>query len=151
MELAIRSARSGMRRGEGGPFGASIVNGRRVVAVAHNTVLATQDPTAHAEINALRAAARKLKTFDLRGHVMVSSTEPCPMCFSAIHWARLDRVVYGTRIADVQRRGFHELALSCRRLARLGRSRVKITSGFMERACRRLLEAWDGLESKQVY
>ncbi len=151
MELAIRSARAGMRRGEGGPFGACIVKGRRVVAAAHNTVLKTQDPTAHAEINAIRMAARKLKTFDLSGHSIVSTTEPCPMCFSAIHWARLDRVIYGTAIADVKRRGFHELVLSCRRLAKLGRSGVKVRSGFMLKECRKLLEAWDGLDHKQVY
>ena len=151
MELAICSARAGMRRGRGGPFGACIVRGLRVVACAHNSVLTSHDPTAHAEINAIRAAARKLKTFNLRGHVIYATTEPCPMCFAAIHWARLDRVVYGTAIADVRKRGFNELRVSCRTLARRGGSAVKITPGFMRPACRKLLAAWDGLKRKRVY
>ncbi len=101
MRLAIRSAQAGIRRAEGGPFGAAIVRGNQMIAVAHNTVLKDHDATCHAEVNAIRIASKKLKRFDLSDCVIYSTTEPCPMCFSAIHWARIAKVIFGTAIADV--------------------------------------------------
>ena len=111
MKAAIQAAEKGMRKGEGGPFGACIVKGNKILAAAHNEVL-KKDATCHAEINAIRAASRKIKNFDLSGCEIYTTTEPCPMCFAAIHWARIKRVVYGTRIGDVAKRGFNELSIS---------------------------------------
>lgn len=151
MELSIRSAREGIKKLEGGPFGACIVKDGRVLAVAHNTVLKDKDPTCHAEIHAIHIASRKLKRFDLSDCVIYSTTEPCPMCFSAIHWARISEVVFGTRISDVQRRGFHELSISSRTMKHLGKSPTRITAGFMKKPCLQLLEEWDQKENKLTY
>ncbi|MBV9464055.1 MAG: nucleoside deaminase [Verrucomicrobiae bacterium] len=151
MREALRSARLGMRRGHGGPFGACLVRGRQILAIAHNRVLQKLDATCHAEIQAIREASRKLGTPFLEGAVIYSSTEPCPMCFSAIHWARIGRVVYGTAIRDVARRGFHELSISNRRLRALGRSPVQLNPGFLLEECRELLAEWDRLPSKRTY
>lgn len=151
MKFAIRSALEGIRKLEGGPFGACIVRNGKAIAVAHNTVLKDKDATCHAEICAIRAASQKLKRFDLSDCVIYSTTEPCPMCFSAIHWARIPRVVFGTAISDVRQRGFHELSISSRAMKRLGKSSVRRTPGFMKKECLKLLKAWDQLEDKAVY
>ncbi|NUN93821.1 MAG: nucleoside deaminase, partial [Verrucomicrobiae bacterium] len=91
MRQALASAAEGVRLGHGGPFGACVVREGRAIAVAHNTVLRDRDPTAHAEMNALRAACRALGTHDLSGGVIYATAEPCPMCLGAIAWARLAR------------------------------------------------------------
>ncbi len=148
---AIKSAVQGITRGHGGPFGACLVRGRSVVAVDHNRVLQCSDATAHAEINVIRAACRKIRNFDLSGHALYTTTEPCPMCFAAIHWARIDRVIFGTRIADAARRGFNELAISSRMMKSKGCSAVRIKGGWMRRECEELFRAWDRLETKRVY
>ena len=151
MKLAIRSAREGIKRSEGGPFGAVIVRGNQRIAVAHNTVLKDHDATCHAEVNVIRLASRKLKRFDLSDCVIYSTNEPCPMCFSAIHWARIARVIFGTSIADVQKRGFHELSIPSRKMKREGKSRVSLKAGFMKKECLALLAEWDQKENKKVY
>ena len=84
MKKAIRSAYLGMKKSAGGPFGACIVHKGKAIAAAYNTVLRSQDATCHAEINAIRTASRELKTFDLSGCAIYSTTEPCPMCFAAL-------------------------------------------------------------------
>jgi guanine deaminase len=150
MRLAIAEARKNTVSLAGGPFGACIIRKGMVVAVARNTVL-KHDATAHAEINAIRAASRKLKTWDLSGCHIYSTTEPCPMCFGAIHWARISALVYGTLIADVSKRGFHELNISNTRLKKLGKSPLRIYPGFLRQECLELLVAWDQSEGKRVY
>jgi tRNA(Arg) A34 adenosine deaminase TadA len=134
MELAIRAARAGMKRHDGGPFGACLVRNGRPLATSHNRVLRACDATCHAEINAIRAASRKLKTPFLRNTVLYSTTEPCPMCFAAIHWAQIPLVVYGTSITDVARRGFNELSIENSELKKLGKSPVKLVRKFMRNA-----------------
>lgn len=151
MKLALDSARSGIRKLEGGPFGAVIVRGTRALAVSHNTVLKSRDATCHAEVNAIRIASRKLKRFDLSDCVIYSTTEPCPMCFSAIHWACFRQVIFGTSIADVQKRGFNELSIPSRTMKRVGKSPVRIMAGFMREECLVLLSAWDKLPQKCTY
>ena len=94
MKMALQEAEKGVEAGEGGPFGAVIVKDSEVVATGHNMVVKTNDPTAHAEIVAIRRASQKLGTFHLEGCVMYVTAEPCPMCFAAIHWAHLQKVVY---------------------------------------------------------
>lgn len=151
MRLAIERALAHLDLQEGGPFGACIVRDSEVLALAHNTVLKCSDPTCHAEINAIREAAQRLRTHDLSGCQLYSTTEPCPMCFSAIHWARLDRLIYGTAIRDVKRLGFHELEVSNRQLKRLGGSPLAIHRHFLRRECRSLLERWRQMPGRQVY
>ena len=148
---ALRYARRGMRQGKGGPFGACLVrNGKKVVCFS-NSVISSQDPTQHAEINCIRFGARKLKRFDLSDCVLYSTTEPCPMCFSAIHWSRIRRVFFGTRILDVKRRGFNELAVSAGWLKKKGKSSVQLKAGLLRTECLRLLAEWDRMPKKRVY
>ena len=150
MLLAINSAEGGIKKFEGGPFGACIVKNNKVISVAHNTVLKNKDPTCHAEINAIRKAAKKIG-YVMKGCTIYSTTEPCPMCFSAIHWANISKVVFGTGISDVMKRGFNELALSSKKMKKLGKSKVKIQSGFMKKECNELLSEWDRLRKKKTY
>jgi guanine deaminase len=141
MRLALAAATRTLANGDGGPFGACIVIQDKILAVAHNTVL-RHDATCHAEINAIREASRILGTHNLSGCVIYSTTEPCPMCFSAIHWAGIERIVYGTRIKDVQSLGFRELPISNRTMKRQGKSTIKLTRGFLRTECQDLLTQW---------
>ena len=150
MGLALREARKNLRSLEGGPFGACVIKDGRVVSVARNTVL-RGDATAHAEINAIRKACRKLGTHDLSGCVIYSTTEPCPMCFGAIHWARIGTIVHGTTITDAKRTGFHELEISAKELKALGRSKVRIIKNVMRRECLELLSAWNSIPDRRTY
>lgn len=150
LSLAARQAERTMRRGDGGPFGAVIAKGNRLIAVASNSVLKSHDPTCHAEINAIRLAARRLKSPFLTGLDIYSTTEPCPMCFSAIHWARIARVTYSTTIADVKRLGFNELTVSNRRLKSMGKSPVRLER-LGNDDCRALLRAYAALPKKKLY
>jgi guanine deaminase len=150
MTLAIREARKNLTSLDGGPFGACIVKNGIVIAVCRNTVL-IEDASCHAEVNAIRLASKKLKTHDLSGCRLYSTTEPCPMCFSAIHWARIDSVTYGTGILDAKRIGFHELCISARMMKKKGKSPIKITSRFMLKECRKLFGDWARLPAKQIY
>ena len=108
MQQAIAAAFEGLRRGEGGPFGAAIVRGREVLAVACNRVIARNDPTAHAEIEAIRDACRRLGTFDLAGCELYATCEPCPMCLAAAYWARVDRIVHACSRQDAAGAGFDD-------------------------------------------
>lgn len=95
MRHAIALSRRGMEGGAGGPFGAVVVKDGQVIAEGWNQVTSTNDPTAHAEVVAIRRACTALGRFDLRGATLYTSCEPCPMCLAAAYWARLDAVVYG--------------------------------------------------------
>ncbi len=108
MEAAIAEGRSGMRAGEGGPFGAVIVREGEIIARAHNEVLGTNDPTAHSEVLAIRRAASALGRFDLSDCEIYSSCEPCPMCFAAIHWAKIRTLHFGCTKQDAARIGFDD-------------------------------------------
>ena len=100
MKQAIDEAFKGMRSDEGGPFGAVIVKDGEIIAIGHNEVLKTNDPTAHAEIVAIRKATKKLGRFDLSDCEIYSTCEPCPMCYSAIHWAKMKTLYYGATRYD---------------------------------------------------
>jgi len=143
MEMALKAARENFNRLEGGPFGACIVRDGEVLAVERNTVLKF-DATCHAEINAIRNASKRKNNFDLSGAEIYSTTEPCPMCFSAIHWARIDRIIYGTSIADAKKIGFNELCISNLKLQKLGSTKIEIISGFLYEQCLELLQQWQG-------
>lgn len=108
LRRAIALATDNVRQGRGGPFGAVIVHDGRIVGEAANTVTATNDPTAHAEVNAIRTAARALNSFTLVGCELYTSCEPCPMCLAAAYWARVDAIYYGATAADAARAGFDD-------------------------------------------
>ncbi|MBL8860588.1 MAG: nucleoside deaminase [Planctomycetes bacterium] len=111
MRAAARLALRGVKSNQGGPFGAVIVRGDVVVGRGFNRVLGTHDPTAHAEIVAIRQACRKLGTFSLAGCTLYASSEPCPMCLAAIHWARIERVWFACDRQDAARAGFDDAFL----------------------------------------
>jgi guanine deaminase len=100
MKNAIDEALKGMICNEGGPFGAVIVRNGEIISSAHNEVVKTNDPTAHAEVTAIRKASSILGRFDLSDCEIYSSCEPCPMCFAAIHWAKIKKLYYGSTRFD---------------------------------------------------
>jgi len=108
MKIAVEEAFKGLKKNDGGPFGAVIVRKGKVVAKGHNEVIKTNDPTAHAEIVAIRKATSKLKRFDLSDCEIYSSCEPCPMCFSAIHWAKMRKLYFGCTKKDAADIGFDD-------------------------------------------
>jgi tRNA(Arg) A34 adenosine deaminase TadA len=108
MREAIRLSIQMMRRGKGGPFGAVVVRNGKVVGRGSNQVTSTNDPTAHAEILAIRQACKRLKTFRLDDCDLYTSCEPCPMCLSAIYWARLGNVFYANTRQDAARIDFDD-------------------------------------------
>jgi guanine deaminase len=141
LRLAIEKAQEGIAIGQS-PFGAVIIRDGVTIAAAHNTVWRDCDPTAHAEINAIRAAAAALKTIDLSGSTMFTTCEPCPMCLAAIHWSKIDRVVYGATIADAAGAGFTELRVGAASLAELGGSQLIVEPAASPADCSRLFSDW---------
>jgi guanine deaminase len=108
MRMAIDLATENVRTGKGGPFGAVVVRDGEVIAAAANSVTTTNDPTAHAEVNAIRAACAKLGTFQLDGCDVYTSCEPCPMCLAALYWARCRSIFYGNTAAGAAAAGFDD-------------------------------------------
>ncbi len=111
MAVAIAEARAGMAAGHGGPFGAVVLKGDTIVGRGHNRVLSSHDPTAHAEVTALRDAAQTLGTHVLSDCVLVTTCEPCPMCFSAAFWSRVAGIVYAATRYDAAAVGFDDAKL----------------------------------------
>jgi len=107
MREAVRLSRESVKNG-GGPFGAVIVKDGKIIAAASNKVTQNNDPTAHAEVSAIRDAAQKLQTFNLSGCEIYTSCEPCPMCFGAIYWARLDKLYFANTKQDAKKIGFDD-------------------------------------------
>lgn len=107
MREAIRVSVENIKSG-GGPFGAVIVRDGEIIASSGNRVTANNDPTAHAEVMAIRAACQKLKTFDLSGTTIYTSCEPCPMCLGSIYWAHIDKMYYGNNRQDAAKIGFDD-------------------------------------------
>ena len=139
MRAAIEKAKKGIAKGQA-PFGACIVKDGRIVSCEHNTVWKTTDSTAHAEMNAIRRACKKLKTIDLSGCDIYSTCEPCPMCFCACHWAKISNIYFGASISDAQKAGFHELPISDKKLDELGNSPLEVFPGVMKEECLELFE-----------
>jgi tRNA(Arg) A34 adenosine deaminase TadA len=111
LRRAIQLATENVTSGAGGPFAALIVRDGRIVAEAANSVTTTNDPTAHGEVNAIRAACKALGTFTLAGCDLYTSCQPCPMCLAAAYWARIEAVYYGASAADAARAGFDDASL----------------------------------------
>lgn len=150
MALALKEAQKNLIDMRGGPFGACIIKGNKVIATGRNTVL-KQDASCHAEISAIRKASKKLKTYDLSGCTIYSTTEPCPMCFSAIHWSKIDVLIYGNAVADAKRIGFNELSISNAMMKKLGGSKLRIVPGFMRREVNLLFKQFNTLPNKKLY
>lgn len=108
MRLAIQLSEQNVIDALGGPFGAVIVRDGKVISKSANKVAVTLDPTAHAEISAIRIACKKLKSFNLTGCVIYTSCEPCPMCLSAVYWARIDKIYYANTKKDAEKIGFDD-------------------------------------------
>ena len=108
MKLAINEAYKGIKKGHGGPFGAVIVKDGKVISKGHNHVVKNNDPTCHGEIDAIRKACKKLKTFDLSDCEIYTTHYPCPMCFCAIRWAKIGSIHYGCNVEDTEKIGFRD-------------------------------------------
>ena len=141
MRLAIEKAKKGITAGQT-PFGACFVKDEKVISCRHNSVWGSLDITAHAEMNVIREACKKLNTVDLSGCILYSTCEPCPMCFSACHWAKIPRIVFGSRIEDAQRAGFCELTISNEEMKRNGASSIRIEGDFLRDEAVKLFEEW---------
>jgi guanine deaminase len=152
MRLAIETCFKGIHAGQT-PFGAAIVRtgADEVLATGHNVVVLTTDITAHGEVNTIRMACKKLDGIDLGGFTIYSTCEPCPMCFSACHWANLDRIVYGTSIADAADCGFRELSLSNEQMKSIGGSAIRITGGCLREESMELFKVWKQRTDRRVY
>ncbi|MGM9692862.1 MAG: nucleoside deaminase [Alloprevotella sp.] len=149
MREAIRLASANVENG-GGPFGAVIARGGEIIATGVNRVTANCDPTAHAEVSAIRAAAQKLGTFNLSGCEIYSSCEPCPMCLGAIYWARLDRLFYGNTKADAARIGFDD-AFIYKELALPLSERTLRAEQLLGKEAIATFEAWERKTDKTPY
>jgi guanine deaminase len=150
LQRAIECGRVGMELGHGGPFGALIVLDGVVLAEAHNEVLRHRDPTAHAEIQCIRAACAQRGDFSLAGATIFSSCEPCPMCLSAIHWARIGRLVFGASRDDAAEIGFDD-ALLYDQIARPIGDRDLPTTQILRAAAREMMAPWTLFDGRIEY
>ncbi len=150
MKLAIEAAWEGIKKGQS-PFGSCIVKNGRVLACAHNGVWESTNPTSHSEMNAIQGACRMLGTIDLSGCVLFATCEPCPMCYSAAHWARISKIVFGAKIKDAQLAGFNEMEIPAERMKEMSEDKIEFVSGFMEKECRRLFSTWYELGKGKPY
>ncbi|EFK97910.1 Cytidine and deoxycytidylate deaminase [sediment metagenome] len=148
MQIAMCEARKGIIEGQS-PFGACIVKNGKVVVSAHNTVWKDTDATRHAEMNAIKKACKKLKTIKLSGCTIYSTTEPCPMCFTAIHWAGMSRIVYGATIEDSAKFGFGELHVSNHALAAHQQNKIQLKERFMRKESIELFKEWKAHKGKK--
>jgi len=108
MQRAIHLAENGMEKGYGGPFGAVVVKAGKIIGEGYNAVLHSNDPTAHAEVLAIRDACKNLGTYELKDCTIYTSCEPCPMCLGAIYWARIEKVVYAAKKEDAAQISFDD-------------------------------------------
>ncbi|MDD5162665.1 MAG: nucleoside deaminase [Candidatus ainarchaeum sp.] len=149
MKLALKEAYAGMRSGNGGPFGAVIVRKGKVIAKAHNKVFSTGDPTAHAEIVAIRKASAKLKRLDLSYCEIYSSCEPCPMCYSAARWAKIKKIFFGCISSDAEKIGFGDNGIYNELR---GKSKKKIIEKqIFRKECLAVFEEWKNKKGKKIY
>jgi len=150
LKLAVEEAIIGMRAGDGGPFGALIVKGGEILGRGHNTVLKTHDPSAHAEVNAIRDACHSLQDHHLSGACIYTNFEPCPMCLGAIYWADIRQVFFCAGRKEAQQIGFMDSHLydefsRAPERRELKSSQVRVSEMDL------LLDEWNKLEGKILY
>ena len=149
MRKAVALSIENVKRG-GGPFGAVIVKENKIISTGTNRVTANSDPTAHAEVMAIRKAAKKLGTFDLSGCTIYTSCEPCPMCLGAIYWAHLDKIYFGNTKEDAKRIGFDDSFIYKELDLRPEKRRIKAEQ-FLPNEAIKGFEAWKGKDDKTEY
>lgn len=150
MRRAIALSREKMRANEGGPFGAVVALGGRIVGEGWNQVTSALDPTAHAEIVAIRAACAALGRFDLRGAALYTSCEPCPMCLAAAYWARIERMVYANDRDDAAAIGFDD-AFLYREVALPLDGRALPTTRLLAAEARAVFDEWAAKPDRVPY
>ena len=150
IKMAIALAEDGMNNDKGGPFGAIIVKDGEIVGRGSNMVTSTNDPTAHAEVTAIRDACKNLNDFQLSGCTIYTSCEPCPMCLGAIYWARPDRIVYGCTREDAAAIGFDDEFLY-KEVTVPVEERSIPTFQLGRTESLKVFEAWDAKENKIGY
>ena len=150
MQEAIALSRKGMEGGEGGPFGCVIVKDDEIIGRGNNKVLATNDPTAHAEVVAIRDACKNLNTFQLEGCEVYTSCEPCPMCLGAIYWARPQKIYFANNREDAAAIGFDDSMIYNEIQTPLTDRKIPIASLGREQAIK-VFEAWKAKEDKTAY
>ncbi len=150
MREAIRLSLSKMRANCGGPFGAVVVRQGKIVGRGWNQVLSVNDPTAHAEVTAIRDACKRLKTYELSGCELYASCEPCPMCLSAIYWARLKKVYYANTRRDASRIQFDD-AIIYREVARPISKRVIPMKQLLRAEAIKVFAEWEAKSDKVQY
>src|SRR6476646_753565 len=139
MRLAIDKCRQGLALGQS-PFGCAIARDGEIISCSHNTVVLTTDITAHAEVNAIREACRNIGDIFLDGAIVATTCEPCPMCMSALHWARVDTVYFGATVQDAADCGFNELYIDAQQILSMGKSKVKLIGGILPDECKQLFK-----------
>ena len=149
IENAINISAKNIENG-GGPFGAVIVKDGKVIASAGNSVTNTNDPTAHAEINAIRLAAKKLNSFDLSGCKIYSSCEPCPMCLGAIYWANIDELYFAANKSDAKNAGFNDEFIYKEIELDTGERSLRTTQIMQDKA-KLVFASWNDMENKTEY
>ena len=150
MREAIKLAEAGMAGGQGGPFGCVVVREGRIVGHGNNRVTSTNDPTAHAEVVAIRDACANLKTFQLTDCELYTSCEPCPMCLSAVYWARIPTVYYGNTRADAAAIGFDDDFIYRQIPLPLEKRAIRIKPLLREEGLA-TFKAWAGKQDKVKY
>lgn len=150
MAEAIKESTHSLTHNHGGPFGAAIIKDGKIIAKAHNVVLKKKDPTAHAEITAIRKACKKLKTYSLEGCEIYSSCEPCPMCLGAIMWARLDKVFYGTSRKDAKNIAFDD-SYFYDQIAKSPKDRDMKFKQVSKKSANDIMKQWATKEDKKLY
>ncbi len=150
MEEAIKLATEHMQAGDGGPFGAVLVQNGQIIARGWNQVTSTNDPTAHAEIDCIRKACTILETFDLSGCELFVNCEPCPMCLSAAYWAKIVRITYGADHIDAAAAGFNDAFIYGELQKELG-NRTMLMQQLMRNDALQTFKLWDKMEEKISY
>ena len=142
MKIAIDEAKKGMKKGHGGPFGAVIVLDGEVIAKSHNTVLKKKDPTCHAEMNVIRDASKKFKSFTLTKCEIYTTGQPCKMCEAAINWAKIKKVYYGNTYKDAMNMGFDD---------EKGNNKGLEIKRMDSEETVKLVEEWNSFSKKRIY
>lgn len=150
MAEAIRLANENLKTGKGGPFGAVVVKNGVIVGKAGNSVTSTNDPTAHAEVNAIRDACKNLNTFQLDDCEIYTSCEPCPMCLGAIYWARPKKVYYACTKADAADAGFDDSFIYEEINIPLNERKIPALQ-LMQTEAQKVFAAWKELDAKIEY
>ena len=145
IELSIKSVNNG-----GGPFGSVIVKGDKIIAEGSNKVTSNNDPTAHGEIVAIREACKKLNNFSLNGSELYSTCEPCPMCLSAIYWARIDKIYYANTREDARKIDFDDSLIYTELQKNIDKRKIPMIQ-MMRNEALKAFEMWDKKTDKVKY